>query len=295
MKSSKPLPPLNWLRTFEVSARFLNFTKAAHELNLTQGAVSQQIRLLEGHLGAPLFQRLPRGLSLTEEGLSYLPVVQDSISRLAAGTHELFGPEPQALVKIRGSLSFFVHWLAPRLPAFQALHPGIDIRYISTLWVKNRDSEDDLEIRWGGGSWPGVVSRRLSWDSLFPVCSPELLARKPIASASDLAEHTLLHVMGYEEGWGYWLSRQNVEGVDSSRGMQLDTLLASLRLAELGMGVALARSSMVEDMLADGKLIEPLAARVPAGESFYLVQQSGQPQSAEVTAFVDWLESLGRT
>lgn len=290
--SSKPLPPLNWLRTFEVSARFLNFTKAAQELHLTQGAVSQQIRLLEGHFGVPLFQRLPRGLSLTDEGLSYLPVVQDSISRLAAGTNELFSEDQRAPVKIRGSLSFFVHWLAPRLPDFQRQYPDIDIRYISTLWVKNVDSEDDLEIRWGNGNWPGCISRRLSWDTLFPVCSPKLLEQKPITTSSDLAQHTLLHVMGYEEGWGYWLSMMNETTVEPSRGMQLDTLLASLRLAELGVGVALARSSMVEDALAEGRLVEPLSERLCASESFYLVRRSAHELPQEAAVFVDWLESL---
>ena len=273
--NQKSLPPLNWLRTFEVSARSLNFTKAAHELHLTQGAVSQQIRLLEGHLGVALFTRLPRGLALTDEGMSYLPVVQDSISRLAAATNELFNQDQRTPVKIRGSLSFFVHWLAPKLTEFHRLYPNIDIRYISSLWVKDSEADDDFEIRWGNGQWPGYVSQRLSWDSLFPVCSPELIDRLPLATTSDLSEHTLLHVLGYEEGWGYWLSMVNDVEVDPSRGMQLDTLLASLRLAELGVGVALARSSMVEDMLADGRLVEPFDLRIPASESFYLVRKSG--------------------
>ncbi len=288
--NQKSLPPLNWLRTFEVSARSLNFTKAAHELHLTQGAVSQQIRLLEGHLGVALFTRLPRGLALTDEGMSYLPVVQDSISRLAAATNELFNQDQRTPVKIRGSLSFFVHWLAPKLTAFHRLYPNIDIRYISSLWVKDSEADDDFEIRWGNGQWLGYVSQRLSWDSLFPVCSPELIDRLPLATTSDLSEHTLLHVLGYEEGWGYWLSMVNDVEVDPSRGMQLDTLLASLRLAELGVGVALARSSMVEDMLADGRLVEPFDLRIPASESFYLVRKSGTELSAEATVFFDWLE-----
>lgn len=288
--NQKSLPPLNWLRTFEVSARSLNFTKAAHELHLTQGAVSQQIRLLEGHLGVALFTRLPRGLALTDEGMSYLPVVQDSISRLAAATNELFNQDQRTPVKIRGSLSFFVHWLAPKLTEFHRLYPNIDIRYISSLWVKDSEADDDFEIRWGNGQWPGYVSQRLSWDSLFPVCSPELIDRLPLATTSDLSEHTLLHVLGYEEGWGYWLSMVNDVEVDPSRGMQLDTLLASLRLAELGVGVALARSSMVEDMLADGRLVEPFELRIPASESFYLVRKSGTELSAEATVFFDWLE-----
>ncbi|PYF80420.1 MULTISPECIES: LysR substrate-binding domain-containing protein [Marinomonas] len=292
--NQKSLPPLNWLRTFEVSARSLNFTKAAQELHLTQGAVSQQIRLLEGHLGVSLFTRLPRGLALTDEGMSYLPVVQDSISRLAAATNELFNQDQRTPVKIRGSLSFFVHWLAPRLTEFHRLYPNIDIRYISSLWVKDTEADDDFEIRWGNGQWPGYVSQRLSWDSLFPVCSPELLERLPLNATTDLADHTLLHVLGYEEGWGYWLSMVNEAEVDPSRGMQVDTLLASLRLAELGIGVALARSSMVEDMLADGRLVEPFNLRIPASESFYLVRKSGPEISVEAMQFFEWLERQAR-
>ena len=290
--NKKTLPPLNWLRTFEVSARSLNFTKAAQELHLTQGAVSQQIRLLERHLGVALFLRLPRGLALTDEGMSYLPVVQDSISRLAAATNELFNQDQRPPVKIRGSLSFFVHWLAPRLTDFNQLHPNIDIRYISSLWVKDSDGDDDFEIRWGNGKWPGYLSYRLSWDTLFPVCSPALLDRQPLVTTADLANHTLLHVLGYEEGWGYWLSMANEEQVDPAHGMQLDTLLASLRLAEVGVGVALARSSMVEDLLASGQLVEPFSLRVPASESFYLVQKSGTDLSYEAGLFFDWLERV---
>lgn len=170
--SQKSLPPLNWLRAFEVSARCLNFTHAAEELHLTQGAVSQQIRQLESHLGVALFKRLPRGLGLTEEGQSYLPVVQDAISRLAVGTNEIFGQRNRRHLKVRGSLSFLHYWLAPRLADFCREYPQIDIRYISNIWVKEPDGEDDLEIRWGCGEWSGLHAQRLTWDILQPVCSP---------------------------------------------------------------------------------------------------------------------------
>ncbi|SBS30778.1 Glycine cleavage system transcriptional activator [Marinomonas spartinae] len=292
--SRKTLPPLNWLRTFEVSARSLNFTRAAQELNLTQGAVSQQIRLLESHLGVDLFKRLPRGLSLTEEGQSYLPVVQDSVSRLAAATSELFSKEDRSLVKIRGSLSFLTLWLAPKLNDFKVMHPNIDLRYLSNLWVRDMGDEDELEIRWGNGHWPGLLSQRLTWDTLFPVCSPSLIEKQPIESIADLAEHTLLHVMGYEEGWGYWLSMVNEVSVDPSQGMQLDTLLAAIKMAEVGLGVGLARSSMVEDALADGRLVELFDQRVPASESFYLVCRSGVKLSHEASVFFDWLGNQAR-
>ncbi|MGC5703811.1 LysR family transcriptional regulator [Pseudomonas sp. NFXW11] len=285
----KSLPPLNWLRAFEVSARCLNFTHAAEALCLTQGAVSQQIRQLESHLGVALFKRLPRGLDLTEEGRSYLPVVQDAITRLAVGTNEIFGQHQHRPIKVRGSLAFFVHWLAPKLADFQQRHPQVDIRYISNIWVKELDGEDDLEIRWGQGHWPGLVAQRLTWDTLFPVCAPSLLARLPLQVADDLARHQLLHVLGYEEGWGYWLQRAGALQVDASRGLQFDTLISTLRLAELGQGVALARSSMVADMLADGRLLEPFQQRIEASESFYLVRGADAEPHPDAQEFSTWL------
>jgi len=285
----KTLPPLNWLRAFEVSARCLNFTHAAEELFLTQGAVSQQIRQLENHLGVALFKRLPRGLGLSEEGQAYLPVVQDAITRLAVGTNEIFGQHKRRPIKVRGSLAFFVHWLAPKLQAFSQAHPHVDIRYISNIWVKELDGEDDMEIRWGHGQWPGLVSQRLTWDTLFPVCSPGLMAKSPLTVPADVSNHPLLHVLGYEEGWGYWLNMVGAHSVDFSTGMQFDTLISTLRMAELGQGIALARSSMVDEMLRDGRLVEPFTQRIDASESFYLVRDSGAEQHPDAAIFSTWL------
>ncbi|WP_095055241.1 LysR substrate-binding domain-containing protein [Pseudomonas sp. Irchel s3b2] len=287
--SQKSLPPLNWLRAFEVSARYLNFTHAAEELHLTQGAVSQQIRQLESHLGVALFKRLPRGLGLTEEGQSYLPVVQDAISRLAVGTNEIFGQRNRRHLKVRGSLSFLHYWLAPRLADFCREYPQIDIRYISNIWVKEPDGEDDLEIRWGCGEWSGLHAQRLTWDILQPVCSPTLMASSPIYEPRDLMNHSLLHVLGYEEGWGYWLKRVGADDVDYSRGLQFDTLISTIRMAELGQGVALARSSVVEDLLKSGQLVAPFNHRIEASESFYLVHEQAEALSPDAANFSTWL------
>lgn len=287
--SQKSLPPLNWLRAFEVSARCLNFTHAAQELHLTQGAVSQQIRQLESHLGVALFKRLPRGLGLTEEGQSYLPVVQDAISRLAVGTNEIFGQRNRRHLKVRGSLSFLHYWLAPRLADFCREYPQIDIRYISNIWVKEPDGEDDLEIRWGCGEWSGLHAQRLTWDILQPVCSPTLMASSPIHEPRDLMNHSLLHVLGYEEGWGYWLKRVGADDVDYSRGLQFDTLISTIRMAELGQGVALARSSVVEDLLKNGQLVAPFNHRIEASESFYLVHEQNEVLSPDAAHFSTWL------
>jgi LysR family glycine cleavage system transcriptional activator len=153
--------------------------------------------------------------------------------------------------------------------------------------VKELDGEDDMEIRWGHGQWPGLVSQRLTWDTLFPVCSPALMTT--LKEPADVAKHPLLHVLGYEEGWGYWLNMVGADSVDSSTGLQFDTLVCTLRMAELGQGIALARSSMVSELLEDGRLVEPFAQRIEASESFYLVRSSGAEQHPDAARFSTWL------
>ena len=286
----KRLPPLNWLRAFEASARLLNFTQAAEELNLTQAAISQQVKSLESQLGVALFKRLARGLELTEAGKSYFPVVRESVERLAASTDEIFGQGHRRVLIIRSSLVFFTHWIAPRLPRFQALHPTINLRVASSIWEEDSQFDAHLEIRYGQGRWPGMKSERLTWDTLVPVCSRALITdERPLNCAQDLAKHQLLHVLGYEEGWGYWLQKNNAEAVDCSQGLQFDTLISTLAIAELGQGVALARSSLVKHLLEEGRLIAPLGDSTPTKEAFYLTYSAHGMANPNAIAFAHWL------
>lgn len=290
MKQS--LPPLNWLRAFESAARHLNFTHAAEELSLTQAAVSQQVKGLEMKLGAALFKRLPRGLELSEAGQAYLPAVHEAIERLAAATDEIFGQGHRKVLTVRVNLVFFIHWLARRLPEFRLQHPEINLHITSNIWVGDTDVEADLEIRHGQGKWAGLKADRLTWDALVPVCSPSLATDlKPLNAPEDLAHHELLHVLGYEEGWGYWLKKAGAGRVDSSQGLQFDTLISALRMAELGQGVALARSSLVEHMLAQGALIAPFEQRFTTQEAFYLVYSPLATANPQALAFITWLVS----
>ncbi|MCP3705658.1 LysR substrate-binding domain-containing protein [Paraburkholderia sp. CNPSo 3274] len=138
-------------------------------------------------------------------------------------------------------------------------------------------------------------AERLTWDKLLPVCAPGLPSRKaPLSSAKHLIHHELLHVLGYEEGWGYWLKKAGATKVDSSKGMQFDTLISALKAAELGQGVALARSSLVERMLASGHLIAPLKRYLPTQEAFYLTYSPHQIVNPNAAAFATWLTSTAR-
>ncbi|MGL4404676.1 MAG: LysR family transcriptional regulator, partial [Notoacmeibacter sp.] len=196
----RELPPLPWLRAFEVSARHLSFTSAAQELALSQAAISKQIKLLELKLGEPLFYRLPRSLSLTKAGEAFLPKVQDAFERLAAGANEVFGPKQSDVLTIRCAVGFAVNWLAPRLPRFIARHPEIALRFISSVWNESSNNTAiDLDIRYGIASSQGETAIRLTHETIQPVCSP-LLAASLLKGGStiDLHDHALIHVLGYK-------------------------------------------------------------------------------------------------
>ena len=288
----KRFPPLNWLRAFEASARHMNFTKAAKELNMTQAAVSQQIGKLESYLGAALFERKPQGLKITDQALAYLPSVQECILRLSKSTEELFGTSAKNRLIVDASLVYLTECLAPIIGDFNAAHPNVTLQFVSNLYDIDIKKSADIAILVGSGRWPGYKCDRLTWDNMFPVCSPSVAEKYKSDSLQEfLLKVPLLHVMGYEDGWGYWLNQLNVEGVDHSKCMQTDTLLSAFRLAEMGLGVALARSSLVEKKLEEGVLVQPFPDSVPSNDAFYLAVPQHREGKEIRDKFRHWLLS----
>jgi LysR family transcriptional regulator, glycine cleavage system transcriptional activator len=289
MKSQ--LPPLNWLRAFEASARHLSFTQAAGELNLTQAGISKQVKLLEFLLREPLFIRRARSLELTKTGAAYLPKVRHCFERLAEGTREVFGSRHSQMLTVRSSVSFSVNWLAPRLGKFTKLHPDKPLRLVSSVWNEEFEpGQFDFDIRYGLGNWRGLMSDRLTWDTITPLCSPKLLkGSKALKKPADLINVNLLHVMGYEEGWGIWLSAAGVKNVNPGQGLQFDSSLAAFEVAGAGAGVALARSSIAEKELRSGRLAAPFALKLPVDEAFHLISQGYGRPHPDAPAFRDWI------
>ncbi|MFT7388107.1 MAG: LysR family glycine cleavage system transcriptional activator [Candidatus Endobugula sp.] len=286
----KNLPPLNWLRSFQVSARHMNFTQAAVELNLTQAAISQQVKGLESNLGVTLFKRLPRGLELTQAGRAYLPSVIDSIERLATATDEIFGEGRNRILTVCVSLVFLNNWLSGRLGRFRKLHPEVRLRFTSNIWFNDQSHESDMEVYYGKGDRNGCISNRLTWDELFPVCSPTFYKdnMRP-SSPSELNKHDLLHVIGYEEGWGYWLNNMGYRDVDCSQGIQFDTLIIALKMSVMGQGIALGRTSLVEELIAQGELIVPFEQSLATSEAFYLSSPAAHIVHPHAEAFRSWI------
>ena len=284
------LPPLTWLRAFEAAGRSLSFTAAAAELNVTQAAVSKHVKSLELYLRQPLFLRRPRSLELTNSGAAYLPKVQNALERLTIGTREVFGPRGRDALTLRCAVSFSTAWLAPRLPAFLARHPGVSLRILSSVWNDTFDQDAyDLDIQYGTGLWPGLSSQRLTWETITPLCAPELMAQGGLVRPDALAGHRLLHVMGYQEGWGLWLKAAGARDVHPGQGLQVDTSLTAFALAAAGAGVALGRSSLAAQARALGQLVAPFALEVPIDEAFYLLSPSTGAGHPDAPLFADWL------
>ena len=288
------LPPLPWLRAFASAARHLSFTQAAAELNLTQAAISKQVKSLELYLRHPLFIRGPRSLVLTKTGAAYLPKVNDAFDRLAVGTREVFGRCRHQALTLRCAASFAVTWLAPRLPDFIARHPGKNIRLISSVWNDAFDKDlFDLDIQYGTGPWPGYANHRLTWEHITPLCAPGLLAKMPARPLPDDLHHqTLLHVLGYQEGWGIWLNAAGARGVDPGQGLQMDTSLMAFEVAAHDGGVALERSSLAAAMRAAGRLVAPFELAVSVAEGFHLLTPVLATPHPDAEIFSNWLLAI---
>ncbi len=287
------LPSLNGLRAFEAAARHLSFTAAASELNVTQTAISHQIRRLEAELGIRLFVRQNRSLTLTPEAREYLPGIRAAFNDLRLATDRLLRKDGDRVLTVSTLASFAAKWLLPRLSSFQQANPEIDVRITSsTSLVDFRRDDVDAAIRYGRGHWVGLRADWLTADELFPVCSTALLkGDKPLQCPKDLAHHTLLHTSGgYDDDWRLWLTAAGQPSdISKQRGLSFDLILMTVQAAIDGLGVALGRTTYVEDDIAKGRLVVPFKMALPADAGFYLVSPQARAESPKLSAFRQWL------
>jgi len=292
------LPSLNGLRAFEAAARHLSFTVAASELNVTQTAISHQIRRLEEELGIRLFVRKNRALALTPEARDYLPGIRAAFNDLRLATDRLLRRDDDHVLTVSTLASLAAKWLLPRLSVFQESHPGIDVRITtSTSLVDFRAGDVDAAIRYGRGNWAGVRSDWLMADEMFPVCSPALLGGdKPLRCPEDLAHHTLLHSSGgYDDDWRLWLTAAGLpSNISKQPGLSFDLILLTVQAAIDGSGVAMGRTSYVEADIAKGRLVVPFKVTLPADAGFYLVSPEAKADPPKLRAFRQWLIASAR-
>jgi LysR family transcriptional regulator of beta-lactamase len=286
----RPYLPLNAFRAFEASARHLSFTKAAIELNVTQAAVSHQVIALEAQLGVTLFRRLPRGLMITAEGDSLLPVLRDSFDRMADAVERLRDGHVREVLTVGAVGTFAVGWLLPRLPSFQERYPYVDLRLSTNNNRVDLAAEGlDLAIRFGGGAWHATEATRLFEAPLSVLCRPDLA--DGLKRPEDLAGKVLLRSYRPDE-WTRWFEAAGVSHPGlMQKSIVFDTSLAMMEAIQQGIGVGLAPPKMFERYLASGLVAQPFSITVSMG-SYWLTRLHSRPVTPAMAAFSMWIASV---
>jgi LysR family glycine cleavage system transcriptional activator len=286
------LPPLYALQAFLAAADCGSFTGAATRLNLTQGAVSRQVQLLEEYYGCSLFVRVARGLNLTAEGQQLIAPVRQALQTLAeASTRVRRGSD---VLRVQFPPTMAVRWFLPRLPALQAELPGLEIR-VATHWTDAPDfsnTDADVIIAHGKGGWPNLVEVPLMRERLVPLCSPEIAAglREP----SDLASATLLHATPSRHEWLMWLRGAGVPDLQGAREQLFDTVDMCVQSAERGLGVAIADAALFTDLIASQKVMKPFDIEVDSGNGYFLTYPPERREQRNIQLFEEWLVSALR-
>ncbi|SDD93505.1 LysR family transcriptional regulator, glycine cleavage system transcriptional activator [Rhodospira trueperi] len=292
------LPPLTALRAFEAAARHGSFAQAADELAVTPTAISHQVRQLEETLGVALFERLPRGLRLTDQGRTLVPGLTRGLDHMARAVARLPGQRLAGSLRVSVLPSFGMMWLAPRLARFREQYPEIDLDIDLRQESVRFDERDRMHIglRYGTGHYPGLHVRRLMDETVFPVCAPALVTGpRPLRTPEDLRHHVLIHdstVLEQERWlwWRPWLQWLGVPDVDITRGPRFTDAHVQIQATVHGLGVTLGRSALVFDALEAGRLVRPFAVSRAADFTYYAVTPEALADDPAVVAFLDWIE-----
>ncbi|UXY13663.1 LysR substrate-binding domain-containing protein [Chitiniphilus purpureus] len=280
------LPPLSALRAFEAAARLCSFKAAAAELSVTATAISHRIRVLEEDLGCQLFVRKTRAVALTAQGQLLQRAVREGFDSIAAGVAALREPR-ESSVTVSTTPGFAAKWLVPRLAAFQAAHPGIQLHvHASYQPVDLLAGEADLAVRYGDGRYPGLSAVLLLQNRFAPVASPRLELHTP----ADLLHQSLIHIDWFRPPaltWADWASLVGLAGLNTQAGFRYSDESHAIQAAVAGQGVALVGLGMVDEEVRLGLLQVPFGSMLD-GQAYYVVRPARPPRS-EVAQVADWL------
>lgn len=289
---SRKLPPLNALRAFEAAARTSSFKLAAEELNVSQSAISHQVKHLEEYLQTALFHRRTRAVVLTPAGEKFFPFLREAFDHMSEGTRMLSRIDRDNVLTVQTYSTFAVRWLMLRLPKFQAKHSEITVRLTTSQWnVDFAEQDTDLAIMIGKPQASKLRYDYLFSPRIFPVCSPALVRNaETLKAPADLANQTILQVYPSADDWRNWLAATGIEGVDPDSGTSFDSYDHALKMAVRGLGVALAMQPYVGEDLSAGLLVNPFPElEVPAVGQWYLVYPESRTRIRKIRQFREWL------
>jgi len=262
---------------------------------VTPAAVSHQIRGLETYLGVTLFKRTTRHLELTDQGRLAAEQLREGFELLAHGVDQLRARQTRASLVVSVTNAFATRWLVPRLGAFAARHPGIDVRVLAGGGASDFDLDEiDIALRIGRGSFGGAVAVPLIDESVVPVASPTLLRERGLRRATDLAKAPLLHDdslrrVGRSTGWSMWAKAAKVRNLDVASGMHFDDGHLVLQAAAAGYGVALGRFTYALEDLGSRRLKIPFGPLLETDLKYYLLLPEARAGEPSIDAFRAWI------
>tara|TARA_R110002049_G_scaffold29972_3_gene102057 strand:- start:5977 stop:6909 length:933 start_codon:yes stop_codon:yes gene_type:complete len=288
------LPPLTALRAFDAAARHMSFAKAADELNVTPAALSFQIKSLEDHLGAPLFHRLNRAVTLTDAGQALAPGAVDAFQTLATAWRAAQRLQDNTTLTVTAGPAFTAKWLAPRLYEFAQAHPEIELRFSAALKMMDFARDNiDVAIRFGVGPDPGLYSLPLADEWVVPVMTPELARRYPTPQSLQdavLISDESIAFLDPPVDWPAWFRAMKLP--EPTRfGPKFSQADHAIDAAQTGVGVVLGRRALVIKDLADGRLVAPFPLALPTGARFRFICPEGMEDRPQIAAFRAWILS----
>ncbi len=292
----RKIPALNALKAFEIAGSTGSFTRAAEQLNVTQSAVSRQVRQLEEQIGEELLIRRHHHLELTRAGRKLLDALNQSFDRIELAVRAIQQKSHLNRLRVNAPPTFTSRWLLPRLGRLREQHPELELSITTRLQDSLAETGTlDCAIRFGNGEWEQLGATLLMQERHIAVCSPGLLASvQGNGEAPDLERMTLLHVLASEERryqtWQHWLDAAGIRGVDTRGGYEFDLLDLAIRAALDGLGITIADWHMVTRELAAGQLTQVLNVHVEGHQSYWLVTRPEQAESAALRTFQTWLQ-----
>ncbi len=283
------LPSLSHLQAFEAAARTGSVTLAARELNLTQSAVSRQIKALEEQLEVELFHRERQTIRLTPGGEAYARDIRDALKKIGTASLNLRANPFGGTLNLAILPTFGTRWLAPRLPSFLAQHPGITLNLMTRLSIFDFALEAmDAAIHFGMGEWRGAETTLLREEYVVPSCSPDLAAQYQFTAPADLRRAPLLHITTRPDAWERWL-RLHDAPAEHVQGMLFDQFATVAQVARAGLGVALLPTFLIEEELKTGQLVRALDLPMKSAEAYFLAWPVDRATHPPLIAFRDWI------
>ncbi|GAJ91968.1 LysR family transcriptional regulator [Rhizobium rhizogenes] len=283
------LPSLSLLSAFEAAARTGSVTVAARELDLTQSAVSRQIKALEEQLGVELFVRERQTIRLTLAGDSYAREIREALRRISSASLDLRANPNGGTLNVAILPTFGTRWLAPRLGDFLATNPGITINLVTRLSPFDfRLDSIDAAIHFGHPHWPGAELAFLMSERTMPACSPDFLARHRLVEPADFLQVPLLHLTTRPDAWEKWLAA-NGAPASGVRGMLFDQFATAAQAAISGLGVALLPTFLIQEELKRGELVAASPNELESDERYYLACPFERLAYPPLVRFREWI------